>query len=110
MLEEDQMKKTLILALGLSAVSFQAQAISRYETPGMSCDQVQAAVARDGVAILRYRSTRNPSLPLYDRYVANESFCPFDEYAQLATVPASDTGQCRVLKCKQRTYEPFGDN
>lgn len=102
------MKKFILAAFVLSLTAFEAQAISRYEIGNMSCDRVQAIVRADGAAILRYRSTNNPSLTLYDRYVAHGGFCQADEEAATAFVPTADTRSCRVLKCQPLVFEPFG--
>ncbi len=104
------MKKTLLAALALSLVAFEAHAISRYEISGMSCSRVQGIVRADGAAILRYPSPRNPSLRLYDRYVAHGGFCQIDEEAAPEYVPTADTGSCPVLKCRPRIFQPFGDD
>ena len=63
--------KPLLLALCFSLAAAEAQAISRYNSSSMSCAEVQATVRGEGAAILRYRSTRNPSLQLYGRYVSD---------------------------------------
>lgn len=103
------MKRAVLIAFSLSLVSGQALAISRYNSQGMTCDRIQAAIKSEGAAILRYSSMRVPGLPLYDRYVANGSYCSFGEYAELTSVPASDTRSCLVLYCKEITYsEPGG--
>ncbi len=91
--------RTLILALCLTLVSYEAFAISRYQSRSMSCDGVQSTVSEQGAVILRYSSARNPSLPLYDRFVVNGGYCAANEYAKLTAVPASDTSSCPVLKC-----------
>lgn len=99
------MKSKVVLALMLSLVSADAYAISRYYSQRMTCDTVQAAIRNEGAVILRYSSTRNPSLPLYDRYVLHDGYCEYDEYAKFATVPTRDTASCPVYKCEQRTYD-----
>lgn len=104
------MKKTFFAALALSLVAFDAQAISRYEIAGMSCGRVQETVRAEGAVILRYPSPRNPSLTLYDRYVAHGGFCQIDEEAAAAFVPTADTPGCRVLKCRPLIFQPFGDD
>lgn len=104
------MKKTPLVALGLSLVAFEAQAISRYEIAGMSCGRVQGIVRAEGAAILRYPSPRNPSLTLYDRYVAHGGFCQAEEEAAAAFVPTADTPSCRVLKCQPVVFRHFGDD
>lgn len=102
------MKTKLLLALALTLAAADAHAISRYDAQSMSCDRIQAAVRKEGAVILRYSSARNPGLPLYDRYVANDGYCEFDEYAQTTWVPAADTRSCPVSVCKDVTYdEPY---
>lgn len=101
------MKKAL-LTLCIVAVSFPALAINRYNIQSMSCNAVQSAVKRDGAAILRYRSARNPSLPLYDRYVRNSIFCDNNESAQISFVPTKDNPNCRVRLCKSNDFGNFG--
>ena len=96
--------RTLLLASCLMLATFPAQAISRYNSEGMSCAQAQAIVQSEGAAILRYRSLRNPSLPLYDRYVASSFYCQPDEYAKVIGIPTADSRQCPVYKCQPRNY------
>lgn len=99
--------KSLLLALCLSLVAAEAQAISRYNTTSMSCAQIKSALRNEGAAILRYRSKRNPSLPLYGRYVSDQRFCNFDEFADTAFVPAADTPSCLVRECVQVDPDDF---
>ena len=98
--------RTLILGLCLAGSILPAQAISRYNSMQLSCDQAQDRIQDEGAVILRFRSARNPGLPLYDRYVANGRYCQADEYAKLEVVPTADTRGCRVLKCMPKTYYP----
>jgi hypothetical protein len=93
--------KTLPIALGLCLIAADAQAISRYDPTRMSCDRVHATVAANGAVLLRYRSPRNPSLTLYDRYIASGRFCNLGEYAARSSVPSADLDQCPVYKCQQ---------
>lgn len=99
------MKATVPLVFALCLAAVPAQAISRYNSLSMSCARIQAVIRSEGAVILRYVSARNPSLPLFDRYVANDGFCDFGEYAQVAWVPASDTPSCPVMSCQQITYD-----
>ncbi len=101
--------RTALIALTLVATALPAHAISRYNSMQMSCDEAQSRIQEEGAVILRYRSARNPSLPLYDRYVAHGGYCQPGEYAKLEVVPTADTNRCRVLKCMQRTYYPFDE-
>jgi len=101
------MKTKLLLALAFSLVSADAYAISRYNSQSMSCGETRAIVRDEGAVILRYRSARNPSLPLYDRYVAHRGYCEINEYAKAAWVPTSDTPSCPVYKCAPIEYDDF---
>ena len=93
--------KAVLIALSLLLVSFEAQAISRYNSTSMSCNEVKATVRREGAVILRYQSTRTPGLPFYDRYVRSQSFCDMGEVRARASVPSADTNSCIVYKCKR---------
>ena len=93
--------RTAILALSLALLPVQALAIERYTSTAMSCAEIKAAVGDDGAAILQYRSTRDPSLPLYGRYVRNRLFCQHNEVTETVFVPAADTRQCAVSQCRQ---------
>ena len=94
------MKRILLIALAATTLAAPAHAISRYESQGMSCARVQATVQRERAVILRYRSARNPSLPLYDRYVSDGRYCAVGEVAESAWVPTRDQARCYVRKCK----------
>jgi hypothetical protein len=96
-----------VTAMVLVMIPLPAQAISRYETMSMSCTAIHATIMREGAVILRWRSARNPSLPLYDRFVADDGFCPSLERATLTTVPAADTKACPVYNCTY--FDPRDD-
>jgi hypothetical protein len=93
--------KRVLLVLCLSLIAVEAHAISRYASTSMSCGEVQAIVRRDGAALLRYRSERNPSILRYDRYVADRRFCKSDERAETSFVPTADRRSCPVRKCER---------
>lgn len=93
--------KRIFVAAAFSIVAFEASAISRYEVMGMSCANVQAALDREGAAILRYRSARNPGLPLYGRYVKSRQYCDTNETLRSTGVPTADVQYCRVSRCVQ---------
>lgn len=99
--------KTLLLALCLSMIAAEAQAISRYTTTGMSCRNVQAAVRKDGEAILRWTSKRVQGLPRYGRYVRGDQWCNIGEDAVAAFVPSADRQSCLVYECKR--VDPIDD-
>lgn len=96
------MRGTVVLAFGLSLVSFDALAISRYNSQSMTCDRVQAVLRSQGAAILSYRSSSNA--PLYDRYVAHGGFCQASDITRLASVPTSDNRSCKVLRCEEMSH------
>ncbi|MCX8998949.1 hypothetical protein NOF55_17725 [Rhizobiaceae bacterium BDR2-2] len=93
------MKKVLIALVALGTAS-PAAAISRYNTPGMTCESIRNALRSEGAAVLRYPSARKPDLTLYDRYVRSSSQCSVDQFADRAYVPAKDNPRCPVLQCK----------
>lgn len=93
--------RRLLLAAALSCTAIPATAQARYDTMSMSCQAVQAAVQRDGTALLRYRSASG--VVLYDRYVRDAGQCRPKSFPQAFRVPAADTKSCRVLKCVRQT-------
>lgn len=88
-----------------SIVSTDASAVVRYMVQGMSCAEVQAAIDRDGVAIL-YRQGKSDAA-LYDRFVRDGSFCATGYSAARERINVSDTDNCRVTKCIETSR--FGD-
>ncbi|MBL8584099.1 MAG: hypothetical protein JNL61_17970 [Rhizobiaceae bacterium] len=93
------MARLLALVLAVLILPAEAHAISRYNSTTMSCDRIRATIANEGAVILRYKSTRNPSLQLYGRYVANWRMCDSGETTEFAYVPSADRKSCPVLKC-----------
>ena len=98
--------RTFILAGALAILATEASAASRYQTMRMTCDNVQTAVRDEGSVILRWRSQRDPSLPIYGKYVSDSRYCESNEVATFATVPTADERACTVKKCIDR--EPYG--
>jgi hypothetical protein len=96
-------KVVLFVTLLLSAMP--AAAISRYTSTAMSCGDVQARIRADGAAIMQYRSTRNPNLPLYGRYVRSAAFCNRDEWAKTVYIPTADRRQCPVYECEKQDFD-----
>lgn len=90
-------KATVPLVLALSLLSLDAQAISRYNSQGMTCDRVQEVLRSEGAAILRWRSKSNA--PLYNRFVTHGGFCEGTEVTKLTAVPTSDNAACKVFRC-----------
>lgn len=94
------MKRTVLLAACLSLISVEGHAISRYNSPSMTCSQVKATVRNEGAVILRWRSRNNASIQRYGRFVANGGFCDSGMRAQRSYVPSADSKSCAVLECK----------
>lgn len=90
--------KRLVIGLALTLLPVEAFAIVRYMVQGMTCAEVQSSVERDGVAIL-YQKAGSAGVPLYDRYVANQSYCQGGQSTIRESVPTADTKSCRVSKC-----------
>lgn len=93
------MTKMLLCALLVTA-TLPAAAAQRYYSTSMSCAEVKATIRQDGAAQMRYRSTRNPSLPLYGRYVRDNRFCRSGERAETVYIPSADRKSCPVLECR----------
>jgi hypothetical protein len=93
------------VAASFSLLASEASAIVRYMVQDMTCVQVQEALERDGVAIL-YRQGKS-GVSLYDRFVANGSFCATGFSAAREDIIAADTRDCRVTKCIETSR--FGD-
>ena len=77
-----------------------ASAISRYNSPGLSCARIHDILASERAAVFRYPSTRVRNLTLYDRYVRNSSYCDPHQISERVTIPCKD-GDCPVLHCIQ---------
>lgn len=93
------MKGFLFVACAAIFLTGPALAISRYETMTHQCGQVQTFLRSEGAAILRWRSARDPSLPIYGRYVSDGRYCNSGEVSDFATVPTADQRACPVRKC-----------
>jgi hypothetical protein len=91
--------KRLLTAVPMLFAAADASAINRYDIGLKTCAEVQSIIQSEGAAILRYRSPRNPSLPLYDRYVRDRSYCQSTEITERAGVPTIDGNYCPVRKC-----------
>jgi hypothetical protein len=91
--------KRLLIAVVFWLVAFEASALTRYDIDDMTCAQIQALVAADGAATLRYKSKRYFSLPLYDTYVSGQKSCDGGEVALRSGVPSTDQKYCPVYKC-----------
>jgi hypothetical protein len=91
-----------VLAVALIAAAGGVQAQTRPFTPALPCGQVQQIVLARGAAVL------STGTHTYDRFVRDRSFCEINEYIEPVWVPARDTPQCPVYRCKDE--EPWFDD
>jgi hypothetical protein len=84
------MKCGMTLATLILACTAAPALAQRASTPGMSCQSAATLVARQGAVVL----STGPDL--YDRYVANDTFCPIGYFARPAFLPTRDNPQCHV--------------
>lgn len=91
--------KAIVIAISLLLVAADASAISRRDISSMSCEQTQALVRSEGAVILRFRSPRNPSAMLYDRYVSDDRYCGSSEQTTRASASTVDNIYCPLRKC-----------
>ena len=94
--------KSILIALCLLLISFEAQAISRYNSTSMSCGEIKATVRGEGAVILRWRG--NSGIQRYGRFVAHGGFCESGTRAETSYVPSADRRSCAVRECKY--YDP----
>lgn len=97
--------KAVLLALCLVFLSFEAQAISRYNSTSMSCGRIQATVRAEGAVILRWRG--KSGVQRYGRFVAHGGFCESGTRAETSYVPSADRNSCPVYECKY--WDPSDD-
>jgi hypothetical protein len=91
--------KSILLGMGLALLASDSYAISRYNAASMSCGEVRATIARDGAAIVRYRSARTGA-QLYGRYVRDVRFCASSEQPEPTYITTIDTNSCPVYECR----------
>jgi hypothetical protein len=99
--------KRIVFTAALLLAALPAQAISRYSSTRMSCGQIRAAIGTEGAAIMRYQSARAPGHTMFDRYVRDDRFCEYEEYAKLVFIPAADTPECPVYRCEKIELDDF---
>jgi hypothetical protein len=96
--------------MALALVPLQAQAISRYSSPSLSCATIQSRIQSEGAVILRW--TQPPDIQRYNRFVANSQFCDSGQTTAATAIPSAD-GQCGVWECKKPNpffLPPFFDD
>jgi len=91
----------ILLAGATSAATRHDVSKTRYDVSTMSCAQIDAILSAEGSAILAYRSKRDPSLTLYDRFVVDARFCRMGDYTRRARVRAAEGAVCPVRVCRE---------
>lgn len=93
---------TTAAAVAVTMLAGSAEAISRYNSPSLSCARIHDIIASERAAIFRFPSTHVQKLTLYDRYVSDSAYCDTQEVIERVTIPSSN-GACPVLHCVPRT-------
>lgn len=96
--------RAVLIGLIAAVIASPAFAVKQYNTMSMTCAQVQETLKREGSAQLRYPSSRDPTLPLYDTYVGSSRYCRSSDMTRPAKVPARDTRNCKVSKCYPKSH------
>lgn len=91
--------KAVLLALGLSLVAAEAQAMSTYDPTKTQCKALKDIIWDEGAVMLRWRSP-TAGVPRYGRYVRDSSFCRFGERAAGNIIPSQDKKACSVNECR----------
>lgn len=94
------MKKIILLGLLIASAATPALAISRYNAMSFTCAEARAVINRERAVIMRYPSTRQRNMTLYDRYVSNSNACDVGHYAAQDYLPTKDRANCPVYTCK----------
>jgi hypothetical protein len=99
--QEGTTMRILLACLALLTAAAPAGAISRYNAWTMSCAEAKDLIRAEGAVILRFRSTFNPSIPRFGRFVYHDGYCTTGEYADYSYIPTADARSCPVRECKQ---------
>ncbi|MCL6706718.1 hypothetical protein M8R20_06890 [Pseudomonas sp. R2.Fl] len=89
-----------VIAIAALISAMPANAISRYNSMSMTCEQARQAIRSQGAVILRFPSKNVANLTRFDRYVRNSRYCDSREYAEWTRIPTRDNPGCRVLACE----------
>ena len=90
--------KVVLLTLCLAVLPHHAQAINRYSSTSLNCDEVKSTLQEEGASIMQYRSPSSPGIQLYDRYVSSKQFCQSSQEVRTTYIPSAG-GSCAVLRC-----------
>lgn len=92
--------RILLATLSLLIAVAPAGAISRYNAWTLSCAEAKGIIRSEGAVILRFRSTTNPSIPRYGRFVNDNRYCSTSEIAAITYIPTADVLSCPVRECQ----------
>jgi hypothetical protein len=95
-------KRLRIAALAILAftvIASEASAISRYDSPSMTCAAILSTIRAEGAVILRWPSTENTGNVLYDRFVAGPLHCSAGQTTKSKFIPSAGGKQCAVWRC-----------
>lgn len=106
---EERAVRFVLLTCCLVMLPYHAEAINRYTSTALSCNEVKATIHREGAAIMRHGSRQVPGMSLYNRYVASRQFCQPDQEVRTAYIPSAG-GSCAVSECFDPELEDFRDN
>jgi hypothetical protein len=96
---EAVMRKSMLVALAV-LLTTTTVVEARPSTLTMSCAQAAATVARAGAVVL------TTGAHTYERFVASNSFCVSEEYAEAARAPTLDSPDCAVgYVCRHRQMD-----
>jgi hypothetical protein len=103
--QEGTTMRIVLACLALLTAAAPAGAISRYNAWTMSCAEAKDLIRAEGAVILRFRSTFNPSVPRFGRFVEHDGYCTTAEYAGYSYIPTADAKSCPVRECKTIEHE-----
>ena len=95
------MNRALLVVGAILIACTPAHAVKRANSATLSCDQAKALIEREGAVMVHYPSKNVAGLTLFDRFVANRSYCSVQMTTKSKTVPTA-TGPCKLLVCVQR--------
>lgn len=94
--------KTLFVFAAVALIASNAMAMSEYDSKSMSCPEIQQK-AKQGSIVLRYPSSTEPDVTLYNRTVSNSMSCLGQGAMASANVPSADGKPCKIKTCSFAT-------
>lgn len=88
---------TKSIASGAAIVMIASAALTSTAFAAQTCAGVKQAIDADGVYLYRFKDKRDPTLPLYVRYVKDEYKCGSGDVLESRSVPELEN--CYVPTC-----------